>query len=228
VVRPELELLLDPRLFVEAMRPVMALAHPGVLAVLDVGSADGVLFTVTPYVQAESLRDRLSRDERLEVDQAIPVARAVAEALDQAHQHGVIHGGLKPENVLFAPEGILVADFGFETALRRAGRGRFAPRDFLPRRPHYLSPERARFADPDVASDIYALGCLLYEMLSAVPPVEGSSAEEVVQNIIAHPPQPIEALRPGLPDRVAAVVRRALAREPRDRFTTAADLASAL
>jgi serine/threonine-protein kinase len=228
VVRPELSLMLDPALFLDAMRPIMGLSHPGILPLIDVGNSEGVLYCVTPYAQAESLRDRLTRDERLEVDQAVPVARSVAEALHEGHSRGLVHGGLKPENVLFAPDGVLVADYGFESALRRAGRGHFTPRDLLPRRPHYLSPERARFADPDVPSDIYALGCLLYEMVTAVPPVDGSSAEEVVQNILDHPPEPIERLRPDLPGSVVAAVRRALTREPAQRFPTAAEFAAAL
>jgi serine/threonine-protein kinase len=129
---------------------------------------------------------------------------------------------------LFAPEGTLVADFGFDAAVRRGGRGRFGAREFLPRRPHYLSPERARYADADYASDIYALGCLVYEMLTAVPPFDGSSAEEVVQNILAHEPEPLDRRRPDLPPHVVAAVHRALARQPRDRFPTAVELAAAL
>jgi serine/threonine protein kinase len=130
--------------------------------------------------------------------------------------------------VLFAPEGVLVADFGFDAALRRAGRGRFAAREFLPRRPHYLSPERARFADADAPSDIYALGCLAYEMLAAVPPHDGSSADEVIQDILSREPEPLASLRPGLPVHVAAAVHRALARDPHDRFPTAQAFAAAL
>jgi serine/threonine-protein kinase len=228
VVRPDLSLMLDPAPFLDSMRGVMRLSHPGVLRVIDVGNSDGVLFYATPYVQAESLRDRLTREERLDLQSAGVVARSVAEALDQAHQQDVPHGGLKPENVLFAPEGVLVADFGFDAALRRAGRGRFAAQEFLPRRPHYLSPERARFAEADAPSDIYALGCLVYEMLAAVPPHEGSSAEDVIQDILAREPEPLAALRPDLPSRVAAAVNRALARNPRDRFATAQEFAAAL
>jgi serine/threonine-protein kinase len=228
VLRPELSLQLDPGLFLEAMRPVMQLEHPGILPVLDLGNSDGVLYVVTPYAQGESLRERLTRDERMEVSQAAPVARTVAAALHFAHERGVVHGGLKPENVLFAPEGVLVTDFGFESALRRSGRGRFAPRDLLPRRPHYLSPERARFAEPDIPSDVYSLGCLVYEMLTAIPPVDGSSSEEVLQNILAQAPEPLERMLTGLPPSVLAAVARALSREPADRFTSAADFAAAL
>jgi serine/threonine-protein kinase len=228
VVRPELSLMLDAGPFLEVIHGVMRLTHPGVLPVIDAGNSDGVLFYATPYVQAESLRDRLTRDDHLELGPAVAVARAVGESLDEAHQQGVAHGGLKPENVLFAPEGTLVADFGFDAALRRGGRGRFGAREFLPRRPHYLSPERARFADADYASDIYALGCLVYEMLAAVPPFDGSSAEEVVQNILAREPEPLGNRRPDLPPNVVAAVHRALAREPRHRFPTAQGLSAAL
>jgi serine/threonine-protein kinase len=228
VVRPELSLVLDAEPFLEVIRGVMRLAHPRVLPVIDAGNSDGVLFYATPYVQAESLRDRLTRDDHLDLGPAVAAAHAVAEALDEAHQQGIVHGGLKPENVLFAPDGTLVADYAFDTALRRAARGRFAAREFLPRRPHYLSPERARFAEADVGSDIYALGCLVYEMLAAVPPFDGSSAEEVLQNILAQEPEPLGARRPDLPPHVVAAVHRALAREPRDRFPTAQGFVAAL
>jgi serine/threonine-protein kinase len=228
VVRPELGLMLEPQPFLEAMRRIMALAHPALLPVIDAGNSDGVLFSVTPYFPAESLRERLTRDERLEVDSAITVARAVAQGLDEAHRHDVAHGGIKPENVLFATEGVLVADCGYEGALRHAGRGRFGARDFLPRRPHYLSPERARFGDADARSDIYALGCLVYEMLAAVPPVDGSSAEEVIQNILSRPAEPLERRRPDLPPSILSAVSRALSPQPRDRFPTAGEFAAAL
>jgi serine/threonine-protein kinase len=228
VVRPEWSLVLDPAPFLETMRGVMALSHPGALPVTDAGNADGVLFYVSPLVQAESLRQRLTRDERIELDQALSVARSAAEALDAAHEAGLAHGGLKPENLLFAPDGVLVADFCFDTALRRAGRGRFAARDFLPRRPHYLSPERARFSDADPSSDLYALGCVLYEMLAGVPPHEGSSAEEILRNVIAGEPEPLASLRPDLPRRALDAVGKAMARNPKDRFRSGRELAAAL
>lgn len=228
VVRPDLSLVLDAAPFVDTMRTVMVLEHPGVLRVLDAGASEGVLFYVAPLVSAESLRDRLTREERLDPDAAVAITRDVAAAVDDAHRRGLIHGALKPENVLLAARGTMVADFGFDAALRRAGRGRVSARDFQPRRPHYLSPERARFGDGDAPSDLYAIGCLLYEMLAAVPPFDGSSAEEILERILTLDPEPLARRRPELPGRLAQAVHRALAKRPADRYPTVLEFAAAL
>lgn len=222
VVRPELSAALDGAPFLDVMEQVAAITHPGLLPLIDAGATDGMLFTVTPFVNAESLRERLVRDQRLEVDAAVEVLHDVLDAVAAVHAKAFAHGGIKAENVLFAPEGLLLTDLGFDLALRRAGRGRFSARDFLPRRPHYLSPERARFADPDQASDIYAVGCLGYEMLAGVPPFEGSSAVDILERILDEIPEPLVTYRPDAPERLLDAIERALAKDPANRPATAA------
>jgi serine/threonine-protein kinase len=229
VLKPELSSVVGPDRFVAEIRTTASLQHPHILPLFDSGQADGFLFYVTPYVEGESLRDRLDRDQQLPVGQAVRIATDVAEAIDYAHRHGVVHRDVKPANVLLQDDKPLVADFGIALAVGSAGGGRLTETGLSLGTPHYMSPEQAA-GDAHVgrATDVYALGCVLYEMLAGEPPYTGRTPQAVLGKIIQARPEPIREHRPGVPPNVAATIERALERVPADRFATAQDFAAAL
>jgi serine/threonine protein kinase/Tol biopolymer transport system component len=229
VLRPELAAAIGAERFLAEIRTTANLQHPHILPLFDSGTADSFLFYVMPFVDGESLRDRLSRETQLPVNDAVRIASEVAGALDYAHRHGVIHRDIKPENILLHDGRALVADFGIALAASRAGGSRMTETGMSLGTPHYMSPEQAmgeRKLTP--RSDIFALGAVTYEMLAGDPPFSGTSAQAIVARMLAESPPPLRTPRPSVPPALEAAVMKALERVPADRFATAADFASAL
>jgi eukaryotic-like serine/threonine-protein kinase len=229
VVKPELSAVLGPERFLAEIRVTAHLQHPHILPLFDSGSADGLLFYVMPYVEGESLREKLRQERQLPVEEAVQIAREVASALDYAHRHGVIHRDIKPENILLHDGQALVADFGIALAIRAAGGLRFTETGISLGTPHYMSPEQATAdRELDGRSDIYSLGCVAYEMLAGEPPHTGSSAQAVIAKIVTEPAPSLRRARSTVPQHVHAAIHRALERLPADRFQSAAQFAEAL
>ena len=229
VLHPDLGVALGAERFLSEIRTTARLQHPHVLPLLDSGEADGLLFYVMPYVAGETLRARLAREGQLPIPEAVRVAREVASALDHAHRHGVIHRDVKPENILLADGQALVADFGIALAVQQAGGRRMTQTGLSLGTPQYMSPEQAMGEKAiDARSDVYALGCVLYEMLAGEPPFTGASVQAIVARLISEEPRPLVVERRSIPEHVEAVVLRALEKLPADRFATAADFAAAL
>jgi serine/threonine-protein kinase len=229
VLHPELGLGTGPERFLHEIRITARLDHPHILPVHDSGEAAGLLWYTMPYVEGESLRDRLERAGPLPVEEALRLVRQAADALDCAHRHGVVHRDVKPENVLVSGGHARVADFGIARALEAAGSERLTGTGITVGTPAYMSPEQAAGATKlDGRSDIYSLGCVLYELLAGEPPFTGSTPQAVIARRFVEPPPPIRRVRGAVPAAVEAVLTRALAREPADRFQTAAEFAERL
>ncbi|HMA39053.1 MAG TPA: protein kinase [Gemmatimonadales bacterium] len=223
VLRPELAAALGPERFLREVRITARLNHPHILALLDSGEARGLLYYTMPYVDGESLRDRLNREKQLPLDDALQIAREVADALSYAHSHDVVHRDIKPENILLESKHAVVADFGIARAITAAGGDRLTETGIAMGTPAYMSPEQAAGStDLDGRSDLYSLGCVLYEMLAGRPPFVGATLESVVhQQLTAEPPN-VTSIRPAVPGWVAAALSRALAKTPADRFNPVA------
>lgn len=229
VLRPELAAVIGAERFLHEIRTTANLQHPHILPLFDSGDADSFLFYVMPYVEGESVRDKLRREKQFSLDDALNVTRAVASALDYAHRHGVIHRDIKPENVLLHDGQALVLDFGIALAASHAGATRLTETGLSVGTPQYMSPEQAMGdRELDARSDIYSLGAMLYEMLAGDPPYTGSTAQAIVAKVITEKPVPVNMHRDTVPVHVAASVQKALAKLPADRFANAADFAAAL
>ncbi len=229
VMRPELSAILGGERFLREIKITAKLNHPHILPLLDSGEAGGFLFYVMPYVEGESLRDRLNREKQLPIPDALKIAGEMADALSFAHDHNVIHRDIKPENVLLEAKHAVVADFGVARAIEEAGETRLTETGISIGTPAYLSPEQASGErELDGRSDIYALGCVLYEMLAGQPPFTGPTAESIVhQHLTAEPPS-VTRLRPSVPDAVFSTVTRSLAKARADRHQTAEELGAEL
>ena len=230
VLRAELAATLGPERFQREIHFAARLQHPHVLSVYDSGEAAGRLWFTMPFVEGESLRDRLRREGQLPLDDALRVAREGAEALGYAHEHGILHRDVKPENILLTRDGnTAVADFGIARALGGDAGDRLTATGLSVGTPAYMSPEQAAGASElDARTDIYALGCVLFEMLTGEPPFTGTTPQSVIAKRFAGPAPSVAALRDTIPDWLDAVVARALARSPADRFPTAKAFAQAL
>jgi serine/threonine-protein kinase len=229
VLQPELTAALGPERFLREIEISARLDHPHILPLYDSGAADGFLYYVMPFVEGESLRDRLNRERQLPLDDALAIAREVADALSYAHSHDVVHRDVKPENILLAGGHARVADFGIARAISAAGGDRLTATGLAIGTPAYMSPEQAMgSAELDGRSDLYSLGCVLYEMLGGEPPFTGSTVESVVRQHVSADPRPITTIRPAVPSQVASALMRALAKVPADRFSPAAQFAEAL
>jgi serine/threonine-protein kinase len=234
VLRPELAATLGPERFLREIETTAGLRHPHILPLFDSGEVrvEGqapFLYYVMPYVEGESLRERLDREKQLPIEDALQIAREVADALSYAHGHQIIHRDIKPENILLESGHAVVADFGIARAVSAAGGDRLTETGLAVGTVRYMSPEQAAGdKDLDGRSDLYALGCVLYEMLAGQPPFTGPTVESIVHQHITATPPPITQLRPAVPAEVAAALQRALAKTPADRFNPVAQFASAL
>ncbi len=230
VMRPELAALIGPERFLKEIETTANLQHPHILPLFDSGRVEGTVFYVMPYVQGESLRDRLAREIQLPVADAIRIATEIAAALDYAHRHGVIHRDIKPDNVLFHDGRALVADFGIALAWsHRDGGSRLTRSGVSLGTPQYMSPEQASGEhNLDPRTDIYALGVVLYEMLTGQPPFTGTSAQAIFARVVSDEPAPPVLKRKAVPPHVISAVARALEKLPADRWQTAAQFAEAL
>ncbi len=232
VLHPELARTLGTERFLREIKLAARLQHPHVLTVLDSGDAAGNLWFTMPFVEGESLRERLEREKQLPVEDAVRIAREAAEALDYAHRQNVIHRDVKPENILLSNDDhALVADFGIARAL--AGDGESAEQltatGTIIGTPAYMSPEQAAGARSlDARSDIYSLGCVLYEMLAGEPPFAGATPQAAISARFTETPRPVRSIRETVPEHVAAAVATALAKAPADRFSSAIKFSRAL
>ncbi len=228
VLLPELAASLGPERFQREIRLAARLQHPHILTVHDSGETAGQLWFTMPYVEGESLRDRLRRERQLPLDDALRISREAAAALDYAHRHGVVHRDIKPENILLTGEGdTLVADFGIARAL--GGDERLTQTGMSVGTPAYMSPEQASGDKAlDARTDVYSLGCVLYEMLAGEPPYTGATAQQIIVKRFTDPVPSVRKVRPSVPEAVDNTVQRALAPVPADRYATAAEFGRAL
>jgi serine/threonine-protein kinase len=228
VLRPELAAVIGAERFLKEIKVTANLQHPYILGLIDSGEVDGLLWYAMPFVEGESLRDRLQREKQVPIPDAVRIATEVAGALDYAHRHGVIHRDIKPENILLHDGSALVADFGIALAASTAGT-RMTETGMSLGTPHYMSPEQAMGEREITArSDVYALGCISYEMLTGDPPFTGSTAQAIVAKVVTERPHSLSSQRHTIPPHVEAAVLTALEKLPADRFATAAEFAAAL
>src|SRR5436190_6286594 len=207
VVHPELGAVLGAERFLTEIRTTAQLQHPHILPLHDSGEADGLLFYVMPLVEGETLRERLKRDHQLPIDEAVRIARDIAGALDYAHRHGVIHRDIKPENIFLHEGQALIADFGIALAVTSAGGERMTQTGISLGTPEYMSPEQA-LGERSISAraDVYALGCVLYEMLAGEPPFSGATFQAIVAKILQDQPRSPSRLRPSIPSALDSLV----------------------
>ena len=229
VLHPDLGAALGGERFLAEIRTTARLQHPHILPLLDSGDAGGLLYYVMPLATGETLRARLERERQLPIDDAIRIAREVADALGYAHSAGIVHRDIKPENILLQGGHALVADFGIALAVQQAGGQRMTQTGLSLGTPQYMSPEQAMGERTiDARTDIYALGVVTYEMLVGDPPFTGSTVPAIVARVLAERPTPLHTLRDTVPAAVEQATLKALAKLPADRYSTAAEFAAAL
>jgi eukaryotic-like serine/threonine-protein kinase len=230
VLLPDLASALGPERFRREIDVASALKHPNILGIYDSGEAAGTLYYTMPFVDGESLRARLDREKQLAVPEALRIASDVAVALDVAHEKGIVHRDIKPENILLDTTGrVIVADFGIARAVNAAGDERLTKTGITLGTPAYMSPEQATAERHiDGRSDIYALGCILYEMLAGTPPFTGPNAQAITARHLMDEPPNITTMRRTVPQHVDQTIRVALAKAPADRFTKATEFVDAL
>src|SRR2546425_803479 len=229
VLQAELVAPLGAARFLREIRIAARLTHPHILPLIDSGEAGGLLYYVMPLVPEGSLRQRLAREPRLPLPEAIRIARDVGAALDYAHREGFVHRDVKPENILFADGHAVLADFGIARASRGAGRDAVTEVGLTLGTPEYMSPEQAA-GEQNVGSpsDVYSLGCVVYEMLAGEPPLLGPGPRATMAKQVTETPRPLRMLRPEVPPHVERALGRALAKNPADRFASAGAFVAAL
>ena len=230
LLHPELAANLGDDRFQQEIKLAARLQHPHILTVYDSGESDGRLWFTMPYVEGESLRSRLARERQLPLEDALRIAREAAQALQYAHDHGVVHRDIKPENLLLTRDGnTLVADFGIARALGGAAESRLTETGLAVGTPAYMSPEQAAGdRGVDARTDVYSLGAVLYEMLAGEPPYTGATTQAILVKRFTEPAPSLRAVRSSVPESVDQAIRKALAPVPADRFSTVAQFAQAI
>ncbi len=229
VLHPELSAMLGPDRFLSEIKLTASLQHPHILPLFDSGVADGLLYYVMPFVEGETLRRRLDREQQLPVADAVRLATEIADALEYAHVRGIVHRDVKPENVLLQSGRAVVADFGIALAVQHAGGTRMTQTGLSLGTPQYMAPEQAMGErNVDARADIYALGAMTYEMLAGEPPFTGPTAQAIVARVMTERARRLRVVRDTVPESVEAAVATALEKLPADRFASAAEFSQAL
>ena len=228
VLRPELSVAVVTARFLREIEIGQRLDHPNVLRILEYGSAEGELYYTMPFVDGETLRDRLLRETHLPLEETLRIGRAVADAIDYAHRLDVIHRDIKPANILLDHERVVVADFGMARAMTAAS-GHLTETGMAIGTAAYMSPEQGS-AERTLTgqTDVYSLGCVIYEMLAGEPPFTGPTSRAIIARHCHEPPHSLRIVRPSVPEGVQRAVERALAKMPADRFATAGEFVDAL
>jgi len=229
VLHPELAATLGPDRFLREIKLAARLNHPHILPLHDSGEAEGFLFYVMPYVEGESLRERLDRERQLPIDEAVHHGRAIASALDYAHRQNIVHRDIKPENVMLYEGEAMVMDFGIAKAVSSAGSETLTQTGMMIGTPAYVSPEQAAGeTNLDGRSDQYSLGCVIYEMLSGERPFTGPTAQAVMAKRFTDSVKPLRSVRSSIPESVERAVSKAMSTDAGMRFKTSAQFAQAL
>ena len=229
LLRPELAGPIGPDRFLREIQIAAGLSHPHILPLFDSGSADGFLYYVMPYIEGESLRQRLERERQLPIADALRITREVADALGYAHSLGFVHRDIKPENILLSGEHAVVTDFGIARAISAAGGDKLTETGLTLGTPSYMSPEQAAGdTELDGRSDLYSLGCVLYEMLVGDPPFLGRTAQHILARHVMDPVPPVRTVRVTVSPMVEQALLRALAKTPADRYATMSQFVQAL
>jgi tRNA A-37 threonylcarbamoyl transferase component Bud32/TolB-like protein len=229
VLRPELAESLGARQFLKEIRLTATLSHPNIVPLLDSGDSAGRLYYVIPYMDGGTLRTRMTRERQMTLGAAVAIVQTLARALDYAHQQGVIHRDVKPENVLFSGDEAHLADFGIARALERAAGDTTTSTGIVRGTPAYMSPEQASAErDLDRRSDVYSLGCVLYEMLAGMPAFSGPTSQSVIAQRITHGPRALHVYRAAIPESIEQVIEKAMHLSPADRYQTAGEFSAAL
>jgi serine/threonine-protein kinase len=229
VLRPELAASLGAERFLREIRTAAQLTHPNILPLHDSGEADGTLYYTMPYLDGESLRDRLTREKQLPIEEALQITREIADALGYAHEQGIIHRDIKPENILFEAGHAVVSDFGIARAVSAAGAEPLTETGLAVGTPAYMSPEQGvGSGELDGRSDLYSLGCVLYEMLTGETPYLGNTPQAIIAKKLSEPTPHVSVVRDTVPPGVETALRRMLAKNPVDRFATAGRFMEAL
>jgi serine/threonine-protein kinase len=229
VMHPRLATALGAERFLREIEFVSSMDHPGIVPLLQSGNAGGVLYYIMPYVEGESLHDRLQREKRLPLNDALQITHDIAAALGYAHGRGVLHRDVKPENILLAGGHALMADFGLARAIGAADYQKLTETGIIVGTIFYMSPEQLKEdRGLDQRADIYSLGCILFEMLTGAPPYTGTSLKDVAMKILRAPVPSARRVRPEVPIAVDEVIAKALARPVAERFGTMQELAALL
>jgi serine/threonine-protein kinase len=223
VLRPEFAVTVLNERFHQEIDILSQLDHPNILPLIESSQSGRLLFFVMPLAREGSLRTKLMSRKRLDLDEALNVTRDIAAALDYAHEHNVVHRDIKPENVMFYEDRAMICDFGVARAIVKAGGERLSSSGLIVGTPTYMSPEQATAeGEIDHHSDIYSLGCVLFEMLAGEPPFTGRTAQAVLARHVAERPPSLRIVRPDVPEHVETAINRALAKAPDERWETGA------